>query len=1669
MGIVFRSKGALFLLCLLSLFFTLPSSATGTFTVSATPSSISIPENGQGVSTIATTIGGGFNSSIILSASGTPMGVTVSFKPPTIAAPGSGLSTMTITVAQVAHQGTYPITVTGSGGGIKQTTTVTLTVTASGQANFTILALPASLSIAPGTQGNANIYTTIGGSFNSSITLSASGVPAGTVVGFSPNPIAAPGAGSATMNITVGSSTPAGSYPITVTGNGGGIQQNTTVTLTVTAASGWQQGFDFRNTAAFVTDPPGDTYVLPTTKYPTTVNGVTFGWVKTNLVQGRDRKASLDPRLAGINLVTNGSPATFYVDLPSPGTYNLSLAMGDAGYQECWVQCQVQFLDGNTVLATLTTGVTGLGYFYDAAGNNWSAAVWPTSNVSQQVTLSGTRLTVVVGTNQTSGDTTPIAFLGLAQPSGSPNFTMSASPPSVTVQQGNQGTSTITTTISGGFNNDIALSASGAPSGTTVSFDPNPIPAPGSGSSTMTITVGNDTPVGTYPITVTGDGGGIEQNTTVTLTVTAQQLPNFTISAAPASLTIQQGKQGTSTITTTISGGFNSAIALSSSGAPSGTTVSFNPNPIPAPGSGSSTMTITVGGSTPVGTYPIIVTGNGGGIQQNTTVTLTVSAAANFTISASPASLTIQQGNQGTSTITTTISGGFNSPITLSSSGAPSGTTIGFNPNPIPAPGSGSSTMTITVGGSTPVGTYPITVTGNGGGIQQNTTVTLTVSAAGKTFTISASPASISIAQGNQGTSTITTTVSGGFNNSISLSASGMPMGVGVSFNPQTIPAPGSGTSTMTITVLRLAQQGTYPITVTGNGGGIQQHTTVTLTVTGPPDFELSASPASLTIMQRHKGTTTITSTINGGFNGAISLSASGVPSGVKVTFDPQTIPAPGSGNSTMTITVGNGALPGAYPITVTGSSGFQRLTVVTLTVTAAPNFVIGASPSSVSIAEGSQSMATITTLVCCGFNSSISLSASGVPPATSVIFNPGTIPAPGSGSSTMTMTVGKTTPTGIYPITVTGSGGGLQYSATVTLTVTGGQAPSDAKFMEPYSYALQSSFGQPPYSYQVSSGSLPGGLTINQAGQITGTANVVGNFPFQVLATDSSQPPQQQSSNYTLNVVIGFDTYSGLTAAPVPGCTKTNYFQLQKAKGRWVYASPSCNAFYQFAVYDADPGFILGAIFQGRYGGDSTKWATHSLQREQAYGFDANDIFASDYMLPITRGGNGDGASIKLPFLLFFATTNDAIVHPSMIGLPEAVKDLCAGQDSNGYGSFCNYTLDIVDPNWLVGNQGELALQISQFTDGFNTSPWVLAISLGDADELFMFKGNGSGLSESAEYPHPAMVVATSAFNYNLPPVNGNWQRPILYSKVGWACNAAANDPTNFPPGQSYLEKKYGNIAALNRAWGTGNFYTSFCDAGGFGSGTGVLDEDGRHTAWFGSDYFNQAGMNANLKADLDKYLYMMAYQIYYPQSSVVRSYDTNHLLMCGFYGGSGDGGMRPVVAQALKDAGCQVLVLNWNSTYPSGALASNQATYDQLGLPVTLFYGSTAQADSDYSQYPNNGAYLADFPTQESRAQHYDSDNQAIYGSQGSNGDYYALGIDFWSLTDNSSEDRNWGFISISDNVYDGNCAVILASIDPWGYPCGGEAANYGDFTDGVTQANSTLLQQLIMDLLQ
>src|SRR5689334_12050692 len=57
---------------------------------------------------------------------------------------------------------------------------------------------------------------------------------------------------------------------------------------------------------------------------------------------------------------------------------------------------------------------------------------------------------------------------------------------------------------------------------------------------------------------------------------------DFTISDSPTSLSLTQGTSGNSTITTSVSGSFNSAVALSATGLPTGATATFSPSSIAA-------------------------------------------------------------------------------------------------------------------------------------------------------------------------------------------------------------------------------------------------------------------------------------------------------------------------------------------------------------------------------------------------------------------------------------------------------------------------------------------------------------------------------------------------------------------------------------------------------------------------------------------------------------------------------------------------------------------------------------------------------------------------------------------------------------------------------------------------------------------------------------------------------------------------------------------------------------------------------------------------------------------------------------------------------------------------------------------------------------------------------
>src|SRR5258707_11951173 len=73
-----------------------------------------------------------------------------------------------------------------------------------------------------------------------------------------------------------------------------------------------------------------------------------------------------------------------------------------------------------------------------------------------------------------------------------------------------------------------------------------------------------------------------------------------------------------------------------------------------------------------------------------------------------------------------------------------------------------------------------------------------------------------------------------------------------------------------------------------------------------PGSLALTASPTTLTVPQGGTASSTISIVAAGGLNSDIALSANTPPTGAIVTFSPTSVAAPGSGSSTLSVTVGS-------------------------------------------------------------------------------------------------------------------------------------------------------------------------------------------------------------------------------------------------------------------------------------------------------------------------------------------------------------------------------------------------------------------------------------------------------------------------------------------------------------------------------------------------------------------------------------------------------------------------------------------------------------------------------------------------------------------------------------------------------------------------------------------
>ena len=401
--------------------------------------------------------------------------------------------------------------------------------------NFSLSASPQSLAIGQGASATPTINSTLSGPFNSTISLSVSGLPSGATADFSPSSIVAPGAGSSAFTISVGAATPVGTYNVIVTGTGGGQTHSVPINLTVTSGgSSTQQllgntGFENGSsnpapwsTTAGVID--SSTFRAPHTgSWKAWLNG--YGSVHTDSI------------LQQVSIPSTTTQATL--------SFWLHIDTAETSTTQAFDTLNVQLRNSSgTVLTTLAT-YSNLNVIADYTQISFDITSYKGQTI--QVYLVGTENASL----KTSFIVDDFALNASTSSGAAGDFAISSNPSALTMAQSSSSASTITTSTSGSFNSSVGLSASGLPAGATASFSPSAIAAPGGGSASLTILAGSATATGNYNVTVTGTGGGQTHSTVINLTVSSsgggatQQLlgnPGFENgSTSPGPWTISSG------------------------------------------------------------------------------------------------------------------------------------------------------------------------------------------------------------------------------------------------------------------------------------------------------------------------------------------------------------------------------------------------------------------------------------------------------------------------------------------------------------------------------------------------------------------------------------------------------------------------------------------------------------------------------------------------------------------------------------------------------------------------------------------------------------------------------------------------------------------------------------------------------------------------------------------------------------------------------------------------------------------------------------------------------------------------------------------------------------------------------------------------------------------------
>jgi hypothetical protein len=390
--------------------------------------------------------------------------------------------------------------------------------------------------------------------------------------------------------------------------------------------------------------------------------------------------------------------------------------------------------------------------------------------------------------------------------------------------------------------------------------------------------------------------------------------PDFTLVAAPASLSIGQGASGSSTVTVGSVDGFSSAVSLSCAALPAGVTCGFSPASVtpPADGSASSTLTVSVSGSTPAGSYSFQVSGGSGAL----------SHAIPFALTVTP----LGGGGPQTALYDVTLKAPSCAVVGSSCDSGPS-LLLGRDAKG-PEPSQPNTINSSCTDGTS--GTFHVDESNDRIKVS---TLDGTSFAAGKTVKVEATvwawttPSSdhLDLYYAANATSPSWTLIG-----TLTPAAAGSQV---LSAN-YALPA-----GALQAVRARFRYNGSATACGTGSYNDHDDLAFAVSSTAPPPDFAVSASPSSLSIAQGGSGTTTVTVGSLNGFNSAVTLSCADLPPGASCAFSPASVtpPANGTGSSTLTVSVGGTTAAGTYSFSAVGTSGATTHSAsLSLTVTPA-------------------------------------------------------------------------------------------------------------------------------------------------------------------------------------------------------------------------------------------------------------------------------------------------------------------------------------------------------------------------------------------------------------------------------------------------------------------------------------------------------------------------------------------------------------------------------------------------------------------------------------------------------------------------------------------------------------------------------------------------------------